>query len=388
MTSLNRCASVDDLRSMAKRRLPKGIFEFLDRGTEDEIALRENRLAFEQLRFTPRYLVDLSERDMSTTAFGARVAMPTGIGPTGAAGLLWPQGEVALARASKAACIPYTLAGPSTTSMETIASIGGCLWYQLYMWEQENHSFELIARARDLGFEALVVTIDHGLGHLREHNIRNGYSFPFRPSLRTATDMALHPRWLFSVILRAAMTSGLPRNVNYPPEYRRMVALGSGTPPTPPMKISMTWRDVEAIRKVWPRTLVIKGIMGVGDALLAIEHGADGIVVSNHGGRAVDSSLATLDVLRTIAQEVGGSTTLMMDGGVRRGSDIVKAVALGADLVLLGRATLYGLAAAGQPGVEKAIELLKSQLEKTMSYVGCCSVRELGSQVFAERNRY
>ena len=167
-----------------------------------------------------------------------------------------------------------------------------------------------------------------------------------------------------------------------------LVALGSGKPPTPPMKILMTWRDVKAIRKVWPRTLVIKGTMSVQDARVAIEHGADGLVVSNHGGRAMDSSLATLDVLGSIAPEVGGSTTLMMDGGIRRGSNIVKAVALGADLVLLGRAPLYGLAAAGQPGVEKAIDLLRSQLEKTMSYVGCCSVRELGSQIFAERNEH
>ncbi|WP_167762165.1 alpha-hydroxy acid oxidase [Blastococcus sp. CT_GayMR20] len=384
MAKLDRCANIDDLRSIAKARLPRGIFEFLDRGAEDEIALRENRLAFERVRLTPRYLVDLTDRDLSTRIFGAPVAAPFGVGPTGAAGLLWPQGEVALAQAAAAAGIPFTLATPSMTPMETIAAVGGRLWYQLYLWEEARHSYELVARARDLGFEALVVTIDHGLGHLREHNVRNGYQFPFRPNLVALRDMACHPRWLYNVILRTGLTSGLPTNVNYPREYRRIVAFGAATPPTPPMKTSMTWGDLAYIRELWPRKLVVKGVMSLADARCAVAHGADAIVISNHGGRALDSSRAPIDVLRDVAPELDGSVTIMLDGGVRRGSDVLKALALGADFVLLGRATLYGLAAAGRSGVEKAIELVRDQFEKTMSYVGCCRPDELGRHVIAE----
>jgi isopentenyl diphosphate isomerase/L-lactate dehydrogenase-like FMN-dependent dehydrogenase len=270
------------------------------------------------------------------------------------------------------------------TPMETIAAVGGRLWYQLYLWEESRHSYELIARARDLGFEALVVTIDHGVGHLREHNVRNGYEFPFRPNLVALRDMACHPRWLYSVILRAGLTTGWPANVNYPEGYRRMVAFNSAAPPTPPMKTSMTWDDLAYIRDVWPGKLVVKGVMSLADARSAVAHGADGIVLSNHGGRVLDSSRAPVDVLRDVAPELDGSVTILVDGGVRRGSDVLKALALGADFVLLGRATLYGLAAAGRSGVEKAIELLRDQFEKTMSYVGCRRPDELGRHVLAE----
>jgi (S)-mandelate dehydrogenase len=380
--ALDRCYNIADLRRAASKRLPDGIFQYIDGGTEDGVALAENRAAFERIKLVPRFMVDLSERDMGTTLFGARSELPFGIGPTAVAGLLWHRGEYALAKAAAAAGIPFTLATGSLTSMETIAQAGGRLWFQLYMWEEKELSYDLVRRARDLGFETLVVTVDSALGRLREHNERNGFTFPFKPNLRALTDMTLHPRWLTTVLFRTILDSGMPKNANYPPHYQPMVTM-RGTP-KPKSNKAMTWDDVARLREMWPGPFVVKSILNPTDARRAVERGADGIVISNHGGRGMDSSVATIDALPGIAAEVGGETTIMLDSGVRRGSDIVKALGLGADFVLLGRATLYGIATAGEEGASKAIRILATEFEKTMGTLGRRTVAEIDRTVFPD----
>ena len=382
MAALDHCYNIHDLRTAAKKKLPKGVFDVLDRGTEEEVALADNRAAFNRIKLKTCFMVDLTERDMGTTLFGKRMALPFGIGPTGIAGLCWHQGELALAKAAAKIGIPFTLATSSFTPIETIArEAGGRLWYQLYMWDEVDLSYQMIAKARDLDFEALVVTIDSALGRVREHNERNGFAFPFKPNARAITDMALHPSWLVSVLLKSMLQTGMPKNANYPPKYQRMIAWGDA--PKPKRHAAMTWKDVEKLRQFWPGKLIIKSILGAKDARLAVEHGADAVVVSNHGGRAMDSAVPSIEALPEVVAEVGGKTTILLDSGIRRGSDIVKALALGANACLIGRATLYGIATGGQAGAEKAINILGGEYEKTMGFLGCRHVGELSREIFA-----
>lgn len=384
---LKRCYNIADFRKVAKRRLPKGVFEYLDRGAEDEVALADNRVAFRNLKLRTRFMVDLSHRDMGIDLFGKRVSFPMAIAPTGIAGLCWYQGELELAKAAAAQGVPFTLATGSITSMEKVAKaagdLGGRVWYQLYMWKEEELSYQMIARARDAGFEALVVTIDGALGNNREYNKRNGFNIPFRISPQSVTDMLLHPEWLVGVMGRYVTTTGMPRHENYPAKYAHRITTGAGGG-SPMRHTAMTWKDIKKLRDFWPRTLIVKGILREEDAVEAIESGADAVVVSNHGGRALDAAAQTLDILPEVVRAVGDRTTVILDSGIRRGSDIVKALALGANAVLTGRATLYGVSTAGQPGAEKAISILRTEFEKTMAYVGCRTIAEVSPDIFAK----
>ncbi|MDX1484847.1 MAG: alpha-hydroxy acid oxidase [Alphaproteobacteria bacterium] len=383
MSRLDRCYNIADMREIARRRLPKGVFEYLDRGAEDEVALADNREAFRRLKLRTRFLVDLSERDMGTELLGKRAELPMAIAPTGIAGLTWYQGELELAKAAAAKGIPFTLATGSITSMERIAEVaGGRLWFQLYMWKEEELSYEMVGRARDAGFEALVVTIDGALGNNREYNKRNGFTIPFTISPRSLTDMTLHPEWLIGVMFRYLATTGMPRHENYPAKYGHRITRGTGAE-RPERHIAMTWEDIDRMRDFWPGKLIIKGILREEDAVLAVEHGADAVVVSNHGGRALDAAAPTMDILPEVVRAVGDKTTVILDSGIRRGSDMVKALALGADAVLTGRATLYGTSVAGQAGAEKALSILHTEFEKTMAYVGCRRVSEVSPDIFA-----
>ena len=382
MRPIDDCYNIFDLRDAARRRLPKCVFEFIDRGTEDEVSLAENRAAFQRLKLRTKFMVDLTNRDMSIDLFGKACSMPAAIAPTGAAGLCWYLGELALAKAAAKAGIPFTLTTAAITSIDKIArEAGGRLWYQLYMWAETHYSYEMVARARDLGFEALVVTIDTAAGRNREYNHRNGFTDPFSMNRRAVSDMLLHPRWLTGTMLRYLATTGMPRHENYPEKYRHRIT--RGRPGEEPARYeAMTWRDIGKLRDFWPRTLIVKGVLSPEDALMAVQHGADGIVVSNHGGRAMDSAVATIDVLPDIVGAVGKRTTVLLDSGIRRGSDIIKAVALGAKAVLIGRATLYGTAVAGEEGAGKALAMLRNEFDKNMAYLGCRNVGELGREIF------
>jgi isopentenyl diphosphate isomerase/L-lactate dehydrogenase-like FMN-dependent dehydrogenase len=372
--------NIFDLRDMALRRVPKGLFEFVDRGTEDEVSLRNNRAVFERIRLKPRTLVDVSKRSQEITLFGQKQNMPICIAPTGTAGLMWYEGEIALARAAREAGIPFTLATGSMTAMEKVAAeAGGQLWFQLYMWPDKSMSHKLVERAKAAGYEALVVTVDGTVSGNREYNLRNGFTIPFSFTRKNITDVLMHPRWLFGVLARYMVTTGMPRYENYPSEIKyKVTAAPMGR--SQMKNDSLNWEDLKVLRKIWPGTLIVKGLAHPQDAVMAADCGADGVVVSNHGGRNLDGSMAPLEALPEIVDAVGKRISVLVDGGFRRGSDIVKALALGADAVLIGRSTLYGVAAGGHAGATRAIKLFHEEISRVMALLGVRTVDELGPE--------
>lgn len=382
MSRLDDCYNVFDLRDAAKRRLPKAIFEFVDRSTEDEVALKNNRAAFERIKLRHRSLVDVSNRTTKTMLFGKEISMPMAIAPTGAAGLCWHEGELELAKAAAKAKIPFTLATGAMTNMEKIAREANFrLWFQLYVWKQRDLSYGLIERAKNAGFEALIVTTDTIVPPNREYNARNGFNIPFQPNVRFTLDIMKKPEWFANVLVKYLTSIGMPRNENYPPQYQR--ALRADPKMFDVMRQdNLNWEDVKIFRDKWPGILMLKGINRVDDALKAISYGVDGIIVSNHGGRNMDSAAATIDMLPEIAQAVGDKITVLLDSGIRRGSDVAKAVALGAKCVLTGRATLYGTAVGGEAGASKAVGIIKTELDKTMAYTGCNGIDEITTDIF------
>jgi isopentenyl diphosphate isomerase/L-lactate dehydrogenase-like FMN-dependent dehydrogenase len=299
------------------------------------------------------------------------------IGPTGSAGLAWHEGEIALARAAAAAGIPCSLATGSMTAMEKLVEqAGGRLWFQLYMWPERELSWQLVERAKHAGYEALMFTVDTPVAPGREYNLRNGFTIPFKFTRRNVTDVLMHPRWIATVLARYMLTTGMPRYENFPRHMQtRITARPMGR--SMATNETLTWDDVKKLREIWPRILIIKGIQHPADALRAAECGADGIIVSNHGGRVLDMTTAPIFVLPHVVDAVGDRITVMVDSGFRRGSDVVKALALGAKCVLIGRATLYGTATGGQAGAARAIGLYRDEIDRVMASLGVNSVAEL-----------
>ena len=373
--------NIFELREMALKRTPKFLFEFVDRGTEDEVALRNNRAAFERIKLKPRTLVDVSKRSQEITLFGNKQNMPIAIAPTGAAGVLWPEGELAMARAAAAAGIPFTLSTDAITPMEKIAEqAGGRLWFQLYMWADRSMSHQLVKRAWAAGCEALVVTVDVAVPPNREYNRRNGYSVPFIYNRTNITDVLMHPRWLFGAYAHL-LINGMPRRENYPAELRASImskhAFGKHRLLT---NDTLNWDDLKVLRGIWPGKLMVKGILHPQDAVLAADCGADAVIVSNHGGRNLDGTMAPIEVLPEVVDAVGKRVPVIVDSDFRRGSDVVKALALGAQAVLIGRAPLYGTAVAGQAGAARAIEIFREEIDRVMALIGCRSVAELSPE--------
>jgi L-lactate dehydrogenase (cytochrome)/(S)-mandelate dehydrogenase len=373
--------NISDLREQALKRVPKGLFEFVDRGTEDEVSLRNNRAVFERIKFKPRTLVDVSGRNQEITLFGHRQKMPICIAPTGTAGLMWHEGEIALARAAKDAGIPFTLATGSMTAMEKVASeAGGRLWFQLYMWPDKAMSHSLVMRAKDAGYEALVVTVDGAVSPNREYNLRNGFTIPFTFTRGNITDVLMHPRWLLGVLAKYMMTTGMPRYENYPSEIKyKVTAAPMGR--SQMKNDSLNWEDLKVLRKMWPGTLILKGLAHPQDAVMAADCGCDAVVVSNHGGRNLDGSMAPLEALPEVVDAVAKRIPVIVDSGFRRGSDVVKALALGASAVLVGRSTLYGVAAGGYDGATRAIDLFREEISRVMGLLGARSIDELGPEL-------
>ena len=377
--SINHAYSISDFREIAKRKLPKGLFEFIDRGNDDEIAMQENIEALARIKLVSRVLTDVSKRNLSIELLGKQQALPFAIGPTGSAGLTWFEGEIALAKAAAKLGIPFTLATGSMTAMERVVSeAGGTLWFQLYLWPDRSLSHQLVRRASVAGYDALVFTVDTPVAPGREYNLRNGFVIPFQFTRHNVIDVLKHPGWLFGVIGKYLSHSGLPKYANFPEHMQtKITALPMGR--SMATNESMSWEDLKELRKIWPRKLIVKGIQHPEDAKLAIQYGADAIVVSNHGGRVLDSSPATIDILPKIVERVNQQATVLIDGGFRRGSDIIKALALGADAVLLGRAPLYGTASAGQVGAERVLGLYKNEIDRVLGLIGCQDVNDLDS---------
>ncbi len=383
MSELDNCYNIGDLRAAARRRLPRGIFEYVDRGTEDEVALAENRAAINRIKLVPRAPVDVSARSTATALFGQDIGMPLAIAPTGAAGVMWHKGEIALARAAKAAGVPFTLATGSMTALDELArEVQGRHWLQLYVWRDRSLSYDLVRRAADAGYEALVVTVDTPVLPNRDYNIRNGFGVPFRPTVRNVTDMLLHPRWVAGTLLPYLRSTGMPRLENHPPEFNAS-ATRAAMAPRVALSDTVDWSEIRRLRDRWPRKLMVKGILHPQDALDAVEAGADGVIVSNHGGRNLDGAIASFDALPAIAGAIRDRATVIVDSGVRRGSDILKAVALGAHAVQVGRATLYGTAAGGQAGAARALEILRYELDVAMANTGCVSIGSITGAILA-----
>lgn len=368
--------NVADLRAQARAVLPRAIFEFVDRGTEDEHLLAGNLSALARIKLAPRTLRDVAQRDMSVELFGRRQPLPMVIAPTGIADLMCHRGESAIANAATKAGLPFSLATSSTTSIETIGKIAAPtgFWMQMYLWERRDLSWQVVDRAAAAGAEVLILTVDTPVWPLREFNKRNGMSNPIRPNPRLALDFALHPRWSLGTLGRYMVQGGVPQFANYPREIGGKI---TGTVSRMANSASVCWTDVAELRKRWTGKLVLKGILHPEDAKLAREHGADGIAVSNHGGRNFDSSPAAIDVLPGIVDAVGKDLTVLFDSGVRRGADVLKALAIGAKAVLIGRPTLYGAAAGGEAGAARAIELLSNEIDLAMAMLGITSLGEL-----------
>jgi (S)-mandelate dehydrogenase len=374
MADLAGAISIEDLRRMAKARLPQAIFDFFDGGAEDEVSLRDNRAAFERVRLLPKVLVNVAQVETQCSLFGKQASLPLAIGPTGGIGAGRPGADLALARAAKALGIPYTLATPGTASIEAIAEIGGRRWFQLYVVRDREFREKLVARAKNAGYEALLVTVDLAVSGKRERDPRNGFVTPYRPSWRNSHDIWRKPAWLLDIL-----RGGLPQMENFEGyKFSSTAVTDIATAVGREMDASLDWEYLKRLRDLWPGKLLIKGVERPDDAERAAALGCDGVVVSNHGGRQLDGAVATLDALPAIAGAVGRKMAVLLDGGVRRGADILKARALGAQAVLVGRATLFGVMAGGEPGARRALDILGTEYERAMKLCGVRSTAEIG----------
>lgn len=366
--------NIEDLRLLTRGRVPHFVFEYVEGGAEDEATLRGNRAALERLRLLPRTLVDTGARSLGSELFGRPLPVPFVIAPTGFNGMLHADGDLALARAAAAAGIPFTLSTFSTTRLEEVASRApGRLWMQLYVLKDRAIARELVRRAAAAGYEALVFTTDANVFGSREWDKRS-YRAPGRLRLRTALDVLRHPRWL-----AALARQGLPRlrNLEGLLSPEATTALGGSTLIPKFMDASICWDDLQWMRELWRGKLLVKGVLDPADAERAVALGCDGLVLSNHGGRQLDYCVAPIEMLPEVARAVGSRTTLIVDSGFRRGTDAAKALALGAHAIMLGRATLYGLGAGGEPGVRHALKLLGTELDRVLGELGCRSLDEL-----------
>jgi (S)-mandelate dehydrogenase len=370
--------SIEELRRAAKRRLPRAVFDFIDGGAEDELTLRANRAAFERQRLLPRVLVDVSSVDTRTDILGLPAQLPIVIAPTGAVGFGWRGGDVALARAAAAFGIPCSLSTSATASIELIADAApGRRWFQAYFFKDRDFTFGLIERARKAGYEALLFTVDLPVGGKRERDFRNHFSVPFRFTPRNVLDFASRPAWALDMLM-----NGVPALEN----LAGLAAPGAGASKIASsvgynQDASLDWDLLKQVRERWPGKLLVKGVAHPQDAERAVAAGCDGVIVSNHGGRQLDGAIASFDALPAVARAVGGKAAVLMDGGVRRGADVLKALASGAQAVLVGRATLYGVCAAGEAGARRALEILGDELVRAMQLCGARRIADIGPQL-------
>lgn len=389
---LGRAANVDDLRRIAKRRLPGGVFDYIDGAAEDELTLGRNTGGFGDIEFRPRVLRDVSAIDTSTDVLGSPIPLPLIMAPTGFGRIADPAGELAVTRAAARARVPYTLSTMATRSIEEVAEAQANVtigldgeaveanrrWFQVYVWKDKGLLKELLDRARESGYESIMITVDTAVLGRRERDVRRGFTLPPKIGLDTIVDGAIHPGWtwdfvraepiLFANVVGSADTDGsapvtLADHINSQFDQ------------------ALSWSDIEWFQSMWDGPVILKGVQTVEDAVIAADLGIEAIALSNHGGRQLDGAPPPIELVAPVAQAVGGRTEIYCDGGVRRGSDIVKAVALGATACMIGRAYLYGLAAGGERGVDWVINFLASGMEQTMALTGVRTIDEISSEL-------
>lgn len=376
MRNVANCHSINDLRLLARKRLPRSVFDFIDGGAEDEVSLRSNQTGFGSYELVPRVLTDVSNVDMSTTVMGQRIDMPVILSPTGMSRIFHHRGEAAVAPAAARAGTIYTLSSMSSVSIEDVGALSdGPKWFQIYVWRDRNLVKDFIERARKAGYHALCLTVDVQVSGRRERDMRHGLSLPPKLTPRLAFDIGRHPGWWINKILSSPV---VPANVSG-------TAAGDGEDLSTVIKFvdrqfdrSVTWDDAAWMIKEWGGPFAIKGILNSSDAVRAVEIGASGIIVSNHGGRQLDHTPAPIDVLPEIVDAVAGRADVILDGGVRRGTDVLKAVALGAKACMVGRPYLYGLAAGGASGVDRTLNLMGDEVSRDMILLGTPTLDDIG----------
>lgn len=380
---LRGAASVDDLRAVARRRMPRGVFDYIDGGAEDEVSLGRNVAAFHRAEFRPRVLRDVGVVDPSTSLLGRPLPLPLVLAPTGFTRIAHPDGELAVARSAARAGLPYTLSTMSTRSIEEVAAVSaGPKWFQVYVWRDRGLLRAMLDRAAAVGYEAIMLTVDTAVLGRRERDVRRGFTLPPKIGLGTLIDGAVHPGWTWDFVRAEPIT------------FANMTGSGAGDG-TEAVNLStyinsqfdpaLSWRDIEWFRDAWPGPVILKGIQTVADARLAADAGVAAVALSNHGGRQLDTAPVPLELVGPVADAVGGRVQIICDGGVRRGSDVVKAVALGATACMIGRAYLYGLGAGGERGVDHVLGLIDEGVRRTMALVGCRTVADLGPELVAWR---
>jgi len=370
---LRRMLALDDFEDAARRVIPRPIFGYVTGGAETNASRRANRDVWDEIAFVPKSLVDSSGRAHKTTLFGHAYDAPFGIAPMGGTAMAAYQGDLVLARAAAAANVPMILSGASLTPLERVREAGPTAWFQAYLPGETGPITELVERVARAGYDTFVLTVDVQVAANRENNVRSGFDTPLRPTLRLAWDGIIRPRWLFGMLLRTLWLHGMPHFENMGP---RVPLLSRSGERERGRRDKLSWKHLELMRRLWKGRLVVKGILDKNDARIARESGADGIIVSNHGGRQLDGAVAPLRVLPGIAAQAGGMT-VMMDSGVRRGTDVLKALALGAQFVFIGRPFLYAAAIAGEPGVLHVIKLLRDEIDRDMALLGITTLAEM-----------
>lgn len=367
-----RVLNVEDMRRLARRKLPKAIFDYIDGAADDEVSRGRNRQQFDRWGLVQRSAVNVSEIDLTTSILNRLYSAPFGIGPTGLAALAWPKAETLLAQSAHRAGIPFCLSTVSSVRLEEVAKATPAPdWFQLYLFRDRGLSRDLLQRARAAGYSVLVITVDCPTGGNRERDPPNDFTLPVRATRRNVFDMARRPGWLWRMALNGAPK---PENMVEAAAHAARNAQGLVAFMSSQLDASVTWPDVEEFAGLWDGPVVIKGLLSADDVLLARKAGADGVVLSNHGGRQLDGAVSPLHVLRFVRETVGSRMTLICDSGFRRGTDIIKALALGADGVLMGRNTLFGVGAGGSAGIDRVLCILRTEMERSMTLLGAANI--------------
>jgi len=379
---LEHCRNIDELRKLAKKKIPLAFFDYIDSAAEDGVTRDKNRQAFDDYSLVPRILVDVDSVSLKSKLFNQELESPVILAPTALSRLFHHQGEVAVSQAASKAGLIYTLSTMSSVSLEEVANAEGPRWFQIYCYKDRDITRDMIHRAKNSGYSALCLTVDAHVAGNREHDQRNGLTIPPTPNLATIINSLKHPAWLWHMATSPTVTMANIRG-NENAGIRQSLSVIQYV--TEQLNPALSWEDIKWMRDEWDGPFIIKGVLNASDARKSVDFGADGIVISNHGGRQLDQTPSTIEVLPEIVSAVGEQCEIIIDSGFRRGTDIIKALSLGAKACMVGRPYVYGLAAGGQPGVEKALTILQSEVRRNLQLLGCRSIRDLNRAFIRRR---